>query len=333
VDLLMLGGSVFLGRHLVDAALERGHHVTIFTRGQHIAETPAHVERLTGDRDGDLRALEGRRWDAVIDTSGYVPRVVRASAKLLAPAVGHYTFISSVSAYRDFSVPGMDESASVGTLADETVEEVNGETYGPLKALCERAVEAAMPDRALVIRPGLIVGPYDPTDRFTYWPHRVAEGGEVLAPGRPGRPVQFIDARDLAEWAVRMAETGATGIYHATGPAEPLSMERTLDVCRSATGSTSTLKWVSDEFLSERGVDPWMELPLWIPETELNMRGFLRVDCGKAIAAGLAFRPLEMTVRDTLAWDHTRPREWEWKAGMSRDREADLLAAWRAQGG
>jgi 2'-hydroxyisoflavone reductase len=330
MKLLVLGGTVFLGRHLVAAALARGHDVTIFTRGQHDADVPAGLERLRGDRDGDLRVLEGRRWDAAIDTSGFVPRIVRASAELLAGAVGHYTFISSISAYRDFATPGMDETSPVATLADEAAEEVNGDTYGPLKALCERAAEAAMPGRTLVIRPGLIVGPHDPTDRFTYWPHRVARGGEVLAPGRPERAVQLIDARDLAEWAVRMAEARRTGTYHATGPAEPLPMGRLLAACRSASGSDAAFTWVSDEFLLQHDADPWMELPLWIPETDASFAGFLAVDCRRALAAGLTFRPLAETVRDTLAWDATRPDDHEWKAGMKPEREADLLAAWHA---
>ncbi len=206
MKLLVLGGTVFLGRHLVEAATARGHSVTLFNRGQHNPELYPEVEKLRGDRDSDLSALQGRRWDAVIDTCGYLPRAVRASAELLADAVDHYTFISSISVYADFHTPAMDESAPVGTLADETVEEVTGETYGPLKALCEQAAERALPGRVLNIRPGLIVGPHDPTDRFTYWPVRVARGGEVLAPGRPHVPVQVIDGRDLAEWTVRMVE-------------------------------------------------------------------------------------------------------------------------------
>ena len=189
MNLLILGGTVFLGRHLVEAALARGHAVTLFNRGQHNPDLFPEVERLRGDRDGDLQALEGRRWDAVVDTCGYVPRVVRASAEMLAPNVDHYTFISSISVYADTSKPGIDEQAPVGTLDDPTTEEVTGESYGPLKALCEQAAEAAMPGRVLNIRPGLIVGPHDPTDRFTYWVRRVAEGGEVLAPGNPHAPV------------------------------------------------------------------------------------------------------------------------------------------------
>ena len=199
MKLLILGGTVFLGRHLVEAAQARGHQLTLFNRGQHNPELFAGVEKLRGDRSGDLSALRGRRWDAVIDTCGYIPRIVRASAELLADAVDHYTFVSSLSVYADTSRPGIDESAPVGQLADETVEDITGETYGPLKALCEQAAGRALPGRVLTVRPGLIVGPHDPTDRFTYWPVRVARGGALLAPGRPERRVAFVDVRDLAE--------------------------------------------------------------------------------------------------------------------------------------
>jgi 2'-hydroxyisoflavone reductase len=329
--LLILGGTVFLGRHLVDAALAQGHSVTTFTRGQHDDVLPPEVERVHGERDGGLDALRGRRWDAAIDTSGYVPRVVRASAALLAESVEHYTFVSSISALGDVSQPCVDESGPVATLADESVAEVTGETYGALKALCERAAEAGMPGRALTIRPGLIVGPYDPTDRFTYWPYRVAAGGEVLAPGRPERAVQLIDARDLAEWAVRMVEGKRVGTFNATGPAAPRSMGELLDTCRTVSGSDARFTWVDEAFLLDRGVEPWMELPLWVPESDPDMGGFMAVNCSRARDAGLTFRPWEETVSATLAWDATRPVEREWKAGMRRERETALLDEWRAR--
>jgi 2'-hydroxyisoflavone reductase len=336
MDLLILGGTIFLGRHLVEAALARGHAVTLFNRGQHNADLFPSVEKLRGDRNGDLGALAGRRWDAVIDTCGYVPRVARASAELLAGAVDHYTFISSISVYPSLPEPGMDESAPIGTLSDESVEadgplpEVTGETYGPLKALCEQAAEAAMPGRVLNVRPGLIIGPHDPTDRFTYWPRRIARGGEVLAPGSPEGAVQVIDARDLAEWTVRMVEGGKTGVYNATGPENPLTMRSVLETCRAVSGSDATLTWVDEEFLLNAGVAPWTELPLWVPAREESMAGFSAVNCGKAIAAGLTFRPLADIVRDTLAWDATRPADREMRAGLKPEREAEVLAAWRA---
>lgn len=335
MKLLILGGTVFLGRHLVEAATARGHSVTLFNRGQHNPDLYPEAEKLRGDRDGDLSALQGRRWDAVIDTCGYVPRAVRATAELLAGAVDHYTFISSISVYTDFHSPGMDETAPVGTLADETVEEVTGETYGPLKALCEQAAERALPGRVLNIRPGLIVGPHDPTDRFTYWPVRVARGGEVLAPGHLRTSVQVIDGRDLAEWTVRMVEARQVGAFNATGPDYELTMERLLEQCKAAAGSDARFVWVDEQFLLDNEVKPWTELPLWVAG-DGHMAHLLRIDCRKAFSAGLTFRPLAETIRDTLAWNATRPADEdtdeEPRAGMKPEREAELLRAWRAQG-
>jgi len=330
MKLLILGGTVFVGRHLVEAALSRNHEVTLFNRGQHNADIFPDVETLRGNRDGGLDPLKGRRWDAVVDTCGYVPRVVRASADVLSGAVDHYTFISSISVYQDVSRPGVDESGAVGTLEDTTTEEVAGDAYGPLKALCERAVEESMPGRTLVTRPGLIVGPHDPTDRFTYWPCRVARGGDVLAPGRPDQAVQFIDARDLAAWTLRMVETGRTGTYNATGPDEALTRGSLLDVCNHESGGTARFVWVDETFLLREEVGPWIELPLGIPDA-MDMQGHDAIDCRKAIAAGLAFRPLSETVRDTLAWDATRPADTARAAGLRPEREAELLNKWRAQ--
>lgn len=332
MNLLLLGGTVFVGRHLVEAARARGHRVTLFNRGQHNPELFPEVERLRGERDGGLDALRGRTWDAVIDTCGYVPRVVRDSARLLRDSVGHYTFISSLSALGDMKTPGQDESGPVATMEDATVEEVTGETYGPLKALCEAAVEEEMPGRALVVRPGLIVGPYDPTDRFTYWPRRVAHGGEVLAPGRPDALVQFIDARDLAAWTLDMVERRAAGVYNATGVGRPYTMGELFDTCFQVSASGAQLTWVDEAFLAERRVQGWSDMPLWIPEAE-GMGGFSTVDCCKAIAAGLRFRPVADTVRDTLAWDRTLPADRPLRAGITREREAELLAEYAARSG
>ncbi len=329
--LLILGGTVFLGRALVEAALARGHTVTLFNRGQHEPELYPEVEKLRGDRDGGLDVLRGRHWDAAIDTSGYVPRLVRASAKLFADTVGHYTFISSISVYSEFRHAGMDESTPVGTLADPLVEQVTNETYGPLKALCEQVAVQAMPGRVLNIRPGLIVGPHDPSDRFTYWPWRAARGGEILAPGFPGRPTQFIDVRDLAEWTLTMVERGQVGIYNATGPAEPLPFGVLLEACRAMSSNDAQITWVDEAFLAKHEVGPWIELPLWIPEADPDMAGFARVSCAKAIAAGLAFRDLASTVRDTLTWAQSRPADYTWRAGLTPAREAELLEQWHAQ--
>ncbi|HEU5349637.1 MAG TPA: epimerase [Ktedonobacterales bacterium] len=326
---LILGGTVFLGRHLAAAALEQGHSVTLFNRGRQSEGLFPGAEHLRGDRDGDLAALQGRRWDVAIDTSGYVPRVVRASAQMLADVVEHYTFVSSISVYVGWpEVSRLDESAPVGTLADASVEEINGETYGPLKSLCERVVAESLPGRALIVRPGLIVGPYDPTDRFSYWPWRVARGGEVLAPGGPERPVQVIDARDLAGWILRMAADRATGTYNATGPAYPLTMAHLLAESQQVSGSETTITWIPDDFLKQQQVGEWVELPLWIPEDE--GAGVGDVNCARALAAGLTFRPLAETIHATLDWLATRPADYAWKAGLTPDREAEVLAAWHA---
>lgn len=301
----------------------------MFNRGQHNAALFPDVEKLRGNRDGDLAALQGRHWDAVIDTCGYVPRVVRASAELLANSVDHYTFISTISVFANTSKPGIDESGAVGKLADETIEEVTGESYGPLKALCEQAAERAMPGRVLNIRPGLIVGPHDPTDRFTYWPHRVARGGEVLAPGRPEYVVQFIDARDLAEWTIRMAEARQTGTYNATGPDYALTLGQVLEEGKRQSGSDARFIWIDEKRLLEAGATPWMEVPLWIPESDPDAAGFSAINCTKAFAAGLTFRPLGETIRDTLAWDATRPADVERRAGIKPEREAHYLQVCR----
>ena len=335
MNLLILGGTIFLGRYLVEAALAHGHQVTLFNRGQHNSELFPAVEKLHGDRDGGLDVLRGRRWDAVVDTSGYVPRVVRASAELLADAVDHYTFISSISVYPHFRSMGLDERAPVGTLDDPTVEEVTGESYGPLKALCEQAVGQWLPGRTLVVRPGLIVGPHDYSDRFTYWVRRVAQGGELLAPAHPDWHTQIIDVRDLAEWTLHMIEQRQTGVYNATGPEYDLTFGQLLDTCRIVSDSAARFTWVSETFLLENEVTPWSELPLWIPQSDPDMLGFSDISCAKAIAAGLVFRDLAATVRDTLGWDATRAdtteppaRALQPRAGLAPEREVELLRAW-----
>jgi 2'-hydroxyisoflavone reductase len=319
--LLVLGGTKFLGRHIVETALERGHDVTIFHRGTtNRGLFGDRVEEVLGDRDGGLGVLESGRWDAVVDTSGYFPRIVGASAKLLAARADHYTFVSSISVYDDFST-GPDERSPVATLEDEAIEELGDEYehYGGLKALCEKAVERELPGRTLVVRPGLIVGPHDPTDRFTYWPERVSRGGEVLAPGPPERLVQFIDVRDLAEWMVRLAEERRAGVFNATN--EGVSMGELL------AGADAT--WVSDEFLVEHGVGEWIELPLWIADPDWI--GHHQVDVSRAVAAGLSFRPVAETVRDTAEWAAARGDEHELQAGLAPERERELLEAWRTR--
>ncbi len=330
MDLLIIGGTRFLGRALVDEARAAGHTVTLFNRGRSNPALYPDVAQLHGDRDGGLAALDGRRWDAVIDTCGYVPRVVRAAADYLAAAVDHYTFISTLSVYAEPLAAGTDEAAPVGTIADESVEEITGETYGPLKALCERAAMAAMDGRALLVRSGLIVGPHDASDRFSYWPARVARGGEVLAPVSPDYGVQFIDVRDLAAWTLRATEARLTGAYNVTGPERPLPIGRLLDAARAITGSDARFTWVSDDFLTAHEIGPYLELPLWVPA---EAGGFNSFNIDRALAAGLTFRPVAETVADTLAWLATRPTDTTWRAGLPAEREAHLLDEWHAAGG
>lgn len=326
--LLVLGGTKFLGRAVVEAALARGHAVSTFTRGRTNPDLFPEVERLRGDRDGGLRALEGGRWDAVVDTSGYVPRIVRASAELLREAAPHYTFVSSGSVYADHSSRN-DESSALAQLDDPASEEVERD-YGALKALCERVVTDTYGERALVVRAGLIVGPHDPTGRFTYWPVRVARGGDVLAPEPRDTRVQLVDVRDLAEWIVRMAEDGRGGVYNAVGPEPRPTLEELLETCRAVANPDARLVWVDDAFLVERGVAEWMELPLWIAAPEYG--AFMDVDVSRAVAAGLTFRPLAETVRATLEWARTDEQGGlRDDAGLAPEREAELLAAWRAR--
>ena len=322
---LLLGGTLFLGRHLVEAALERGHEVTLFNRGVTAPDLFPEIETLLGDRDaGELGALRGRRWDVAIDTSARVPRWVSDAAGLLAETVEHYTFVSSISVYADTSRPGTDETAPVHTLADETVEEItSAEAYGALKALCERAAEDAMPGRVLSVRAGLIVGPYDPTGRFTYWVHRIARGGRVLAPEPRAQPVQLVHGRDLAEWMLAMAERRESGVFNATGPERPLTMEGLLETIDETTGSGARLVWTDERYLVERGVEEWSELPLWLaPGVNPESAGLMAVDVRKALAAGLRFRPLSETIRETLDEAETIPT-----AGLPAARERELLAS------
>lgn len=320
MKLLLLGGPRFLGRAVADAALAGGHELTFFNRGQTNPELYPEAEKLRGDRTGDLSALSGRTWDAVIDTCGYLPPVVRTSAKALADT-RRYCFVSTISVYADFSRP-VDEDSPLALLGDLPPDEVTNDSYGPLKALCEAAVLEELGERALVVRPGLIVGPHDPTGRFTYWPHRLARGGEVLAPSPPQRQTQSVDVRDLAEWIVDLCERDAGGTFNATHPGFPWG--ELLETCRSVVEADPRITWVTDEFLLEHKVGEWMELPLWIADPA--MAGADHVDVRRAVAAGLRFRPLADTIRGTL--DEAKPTD---AAGLSAEREAALLAEWHVR--
>jgi len=321
--ILVLGGTQFLGRAVVESALARGHEPTLFNRGLTRPDLFPNVERLVGDRDGGLEPLEDGAWDAVIDTSGYVPRVVRASAELLQPRAGRYVFVSSISVYADLSRPGVAEDAPLAEL--ETQTEDWHEAYGALKALCERAVRDVWGERATIVRPGLIVGPWDPTGRFTYWPVRIAEGGDVLAPEPRDAPVQVIDVRDLGDWIVRLAEDDRSGVFNATGPEQPLILEQVLELCRTVTGSGARLVWVPGARLVEAGVGEWMELPLWLADPALQ--GLMQADVSRALAAGLRFRSLAETIADTLEWAASGEARADAAAGLDRDKERRLLAS------
>lgn len=333
LKVLVIGGTGFLGPHTVRRLTERGHTVTLFNRGRTNPGLFPDIEQLRGDRKTDLTALHGRKWDVVIDPSAYIPADVTRSATLLAPNVGHYLLISTISVYAALDTPGLDERAPLATLKDPTVTQVTGETYGGLKALCEQAAEKAMPGRTTVIRPGLIVGPGDTTDRFTYWPIRVARGGEVLAPNTPDDFIQCIDVRDLANFIVLCVEHHATGIYNADAPQASLTIGRLLDTCKAVAKSDATFVWLPLAFMEAQKVRPWSDMPVWLP-AQGDTAGEGQISVKAAMARGLTHRPLAETVRDTLAYVDTWPaeRKASLKAGLSPEREKEVLVAWKARG-
>ncbi|MEM7515374.1 MAG: NAD-dependent epimerase/dehydratase family protein [Planctomycetota bacterium] len=326
LKLLILGGTGFLGPHIVESAIARGHTMTLFNRGKTNPHLFPDLEKLKGDRNGDLKALEGREWDGVIDTSAYIPRVVHLSAGLLKEKVKHYALISTVSVYAKHAEEDVDETSEVGKLEDETTEKVTNETYGPLKALCEQAAEEEMPGRVANIRPGLIVGPGDPTDRFTYWPARVARGGEVLAPNSPADKISFIDVRDLAEWTVQTIENRTAGVFNADGPKDPLPIGELLESCKKVSKSDAVFRYGETSFLSEHKVQPWAHMPAWFPAPEDGEMPVVSND--RAVEAGLTFRGIDDTVRATLEWHQKRPEDYRLRAGISPEREAEVIRAW-----
>lgn len=337
LKILILGGTRFIGLHMTSLALERGHQLTFFNRGKTHTDKFPEIERIKGDRNGEIDGLKDRKWDVVIDNSGYVPRHARLSAGLLAPNVRQYIFISSISVYPNFAEP-RDEKSAVGKLKDETVEKVDGETYGPLKALCEQAVEKAMPGRTCVIRPGLIVGPDDNTDRFTWWPARAARGGEFIAPGSPGDAFQIIDVRDLAAFTIKVAEENVTGTYNLVSNPNGFKFGELTNACiaaaneqaKPATAPTAT--WIPADFLEAQKVEPWSEMPVWLPPKG-DEAAFAGTSNAAALAKGLKISPLEKTVDDTMAWHLARPAEEreKLKSGIAPEKETAVLAAWKAK--
>ncbi len=309
--------------------------MTLFTRGRTNAGLFPDIEMLVGDRDGDLEALKGRSWDVCIDTSGYVPRIVTDSARLLAGSIGQYIFISSISVFADFTQKGLNESSAVGIMEDETDEKITGLTYGPLKALCEQAAEREMRGRATTIRPGLIVGPMDRSDRFTYWPVRIAKGGEVLTPDSPDIITQVIDVNDLAMFIVRCAERNITGTFNTTSPAEELTMGEIFNACRLVSGSDATFTYVSKKFMEDHEIAAWSDMPVYVP-LDGEDAGHPYIDVTKALRQGLTFRPISETIRDTLVWWATVPAERKKKpmrAGLSSEREGKFLEYWHNKNG
>ncbi|AMO21751.1 SDR family oxidoreductase [Ramlibacter solisilvae] len=339
--ILILGGSGLTGPHQVRYALQRGHEVTLFNRGRaSLPEDLRAVEQLHGDRStGDLHSLRGREWDVCIDNPTALPSWAREAATLMEHQVAHYIFVSTISVYADLSRPVSEDSPLAryeGTdPCAETLESLRAsgmKLYGPLKAQCEREIRQRFPQASSIVRPGLIVGPGDATDRFTYWPLRVRRGGEILAPGTPADPVQLIDARDLAEWTIRLAEQRIPGVFNATGPGHGLTIGAMLDEIRAAVPGATTCTWVPAGFLAEQKVTPWSDLPTWVP-ADGEAAGMMRADTRRALAAGLRFRPLADTVRETLAWFDSLPpdRQASLRAGLAPDRERVVLDAWKSQ--
>ncbi len=332
LKILILGGTGFIGPHMVREALRRGHEVSLFNRGRTNNELFPDLELLVGDRNGDLQALEGGKWDAVVDNSGYVPRYVEDSARLLASAVSHYLYISTISVYAVSPAPITEESP-LATMEDETVEEVTGESYGPMKALCEQRVMAEVgADRTTILRPTYICGPGDRTDRYTYWPVRTMRGGEMLWPGTPEDDIQIIDVRDLANFTVDCLEEKNFGTFNAVRPMRSFTMGDLLEDSLAVTDADMTPIWADKDFILENEVAAGGGLPIWEhPDGEFAALSY--VDGSRAAAAGLKNRPTRETARDTISWWKTLPadRTDKLRAGLGADKEADLLRRWHQQ--
>lgn len=340
--ILIIGGTKFLGRHLIKAAQQNNHEVTLFNRGKFSQEDFKNVDQIHGDRNADLEKLSGGNWDACIDTCGYLPQTVATSAEFLADKVNQYVFISSGSVYAETSEPNYDEQTATAKLTKEQKEKfenfdlnqelnglVLGESYGALKVLCEEAAERAMPNRVLNIRAGMIVGAFDWTDRFAYWVMRVARGSEMLAPGTPENFVQLIDARDLSEWIIKMIENGETGIYNATSVSLDLTFGKMLEEMKTTLESDARFVWADEKFLAANNVQPWSDMPFYLPESDAATQNFLTMNVDRALSKNLKIRSLKETVRDVFNW--RKSQDFAMKAGISAERESELLAKWHKQ--
>lgn len=348
MKILMLGGTGFLGPVMVRHALARGHEVTLFNRGSRDEMFPE-LEQLSGDRyeEGALEVLKGRTWDVALDTWTYLPYIVRRSAEALRDSVSSYLMVSTISVYGDRNTVDMTEDAELATMPADVVDTIRtnreiGQYYGALKALCERTIEEVMGGRSCNVRPGLIVGPRDPTNRWTWWPWRVRQGGEMIGPGKPGYYTQIIDVRDCGEFCITALERGLRGSYNCVTPARAITMGGMLETCRKVSGSDATFTWIDEAYLEERGVTAWGHIPAWIPPTTEGYEGFGQMSVERSVADGLTFRPLEETVRATLEWIDTLNAEQVAaiagghvngrNGGVPPAMEAEILAAWKARG-
>ncbi len=336
LKVLILGGTSFLGPHTVQALLDRGHQVTLFNRGRTNPHLFPELEKLRGDRDPDLgeglKSLEGRSFDVVLDHCGYAPRHVEASTRLLEDHVSHYLFVSTTAVYKDYKVEEIDESYPLASLDSPSTEAINATTYGPFKVQCEQAVTRQFENRATIVRPCLIVGPRDPTDRFTYWPWRVRKGGEVLAPGSPADPLQYTDVRDIADFNVSMVEDSVCGVFNLCGPETPSTMAELLHGCKAVVGGDASFEWVDAEFLEKEELGGCTDIPVWVAPKG-DFLGFHRISNVKALEAGMVFRPLAETVEETLRWfdSQNHDRKCHLRAGLPLREEKRLLAAFRSR--
>lgn len=327
MNILIIGGTIFLGRHIINSALNKNHNVVLFNRGKHNPELFPELEKIRGDREGDLSELKGRKFDAVIDTCGYVPMVVRKSAEYLRESVGHYTFISSISVYKDAGTPDINEDSAVEEVKDGKTDVMTMENYGALKALCEKEISDVYGKDCSLVRSGLIVGDGDFSDRFTYWVERISRGGKIIVPVSETNNVQFIDVKDLADWTVKMTEEKISGVFNSTGPLKTLSLYNFIDECIDFTGSETELVRIDEDFLLKENVIPYKDLTLWLPGDSAGMNN---VNISKAISAGLKIRPLKETLLDTMKYHMTRGADFKLRTGLTPVREKEILEKWES---